>query len=141
MGTVDIDDLPDGAVVILDSAPVIYYFEDHPTLAERFEPVFKAQVEGRLVCAIATTTVAEILVLPLRAGNKRLEARYRSVIQSWQVIPIDLEIAERAARVRASLGLRLVDAIQVASALAINADALITHDRDFSRVSALRVIT
>ena len=42
---------------------------------------------------------------------------------------------------RASLGLKLIDAVQVASALKINAAALVTHDRDFSRVHSLRVIS
>jgi len=37
--------------------------------------------------------------------------------------------------------LLLADAIQAASALAINADALVTHDRDFGRVRALRVLS
>lgn len=35
---------------------------------------------------------------------------------------------------------KLPDAEQAASAIAINADALITYDRDFSRVAALRVL-
>ena len=52
-----------------------------------------------------------------------------------------MALAEEAARLRARLGLKLPDAIQAASALAINADALVTHDRDFARVSALRVIS
>jgi len=34
----------------------------------------------------------------------------------------------------------LPDAIQVASAIAVNADALVTHDRDFSRVKSLPVL-
>ena len=36
---------------------------------------------------------------------------------------------------------READAVQAASALAINAAALVTHDRDFSRVSSLRIIS
>jgi len=32
------------------------------------------------------------------------------------------------------------DAIQLSSALAINADALMTHDRDFSRVHGMRIL-
>jgi predicted nucleic acid-binding protein len=32
------------------------------------------------------------------------------------------------------------DAIQAASALAINADALVTHDQDFAPVRGLRVL-
>jgi predicted nucleic acid-binding protein len=34
----------------------------------------------------------------------------------------------------------MADAIQVASAMAIGADALATHDRDFSRVKSLTVL-
>ena len=37
-------------------------------------------------------------------------------------------------------GGKLPDAVQAASAIAINADALVTHDRDFSRLRAVRVL-
>jgi predicted nucleic acid-binding protein len=40
-----------------------------------------------------------------------------------------------------SLRLKLANAVQAASTLAINAAALVTHDRDFSRVPSLRVIS
>ena len=50
-------------------------------------------------------------------------------------------IAESAARLRASLGLKPADDVQAASALAANAAALVTHDRDFSRVRSLRIIS
>jgi predicted nucleic acid-binding protein len=57
------------------------------------------------------------------------------------VVNLTADIAESAARLRASLKLRLADAIQVASAIAVNADALVTHDRDFARVKALAVLS
>jgi len=57
------------------------------------------------------------------------------------VVSLDADIAESAARLRGSYGLKLPDAVQLASALAINADALVTHDRDFSRVSGITVLT
>jgi predicted nucleic acid-binding protein len=49
-------------------------------------------------------------------------------------------IAESAARIRGTYGLKLPDAIQVASELAINGGALVTHDRDFSKLCGLRVL-
>jgi predicted nucleic acid-binding protein len=49
-----------------------------------------------------------------------------------------LDLAEGAARLRASLRLELADAVQAASAIAINAAAFVTHDRDFSPVKSLR---
>jgi len=81
-----------------------------------------------------------VLTGPLRAGEEALAKRYRAVLESWQVVELSAEIAESAARLRAALKLRLPDAIQAASAIAVNADALATHDRDFSKVKALRVV-
>jgi predicted nucleic acid-binding protein len=98
MGTVDLSELPEGALLLLDSAPIIYFLEAHP-----------------------------------RYGQ--------SILESWQIVPLDARIAASAARLRGSLRLKLPDAVQVASALAINAEALVTHDRDFGRVTALRVIS
>jgi phage tail protein X len=41
------------------------------------------------------------------------------VLQSWQVVDSNLQIAETAARLRATLRLQLPDAVQAASAVAI----------------------
>lgn len=46
-----------------------------------------------------------------------------------------------AARLRGQYGLKLPDAIQLASARAINADALVTDDRDIAEVRGLRILT
>ena len=140
MGPLNLAGLPRNALLLIDSAPVIYYLEDRPKLADRFKPVFEGHAAGEFRFAITTVAVAEILTGPLQAGNEALSKRYRSVLQSWHIVSLDLEIAESAARLRASLRLKLPDAVQAATALAINADALVTHDRDFSRVGTLRVI-
>lgn len=49
------------------------------------------------------------------------------------------DIAETVARLSAKLKLKLPDAIQVASALGVNAAVLVRHDRDFAKVRGLRV--
>jgi predicted nucleic acid-binding protein len=102
--------------------------------------VFEAHAAGQVRFAVTTIAIAEVLTGPLRAGDEPLARRYRAILESWQTVELTIDIAESAARLRASLGLRLADAVQAASALAINAAALVTHDRDFSRVRSLRVI-
>jgi predicted nucleic acid-binding protein len=82
-----------------------------------------------------------VLTGPLHAADDALARRYRAILESWHPITLDIDIAESAARLRASLRLKLADAVQAASALAINAAALVTHDRDFSRVHSLRIIS
>ncbi|HVO02108.1 MAG TPA: PIN domain-containing protein [Candidatus Cybelea sp.] len=133
-------DLPEGALVLVDSAPIIYVLEAHPRFGRRFQPFFEAHSAGHLRFAVTTIAIAEVLTGPLQAGDEAVARRYRAVLESWQVIPLDLDIAESAARLRASVKLKMADAVQAASALAINAAALITHDRDFSRIRSLRVI-
>jgi len=140
MEPIDLGTLPEGALLLLDSAPIIYVLEAHPRLARRFAPLFDAHAAGSILLAVSAITVAEVLTGPLRDGDEALARRYRAVLQSWRIVPLDLDIAEGAARLRASLRLKLADAVQAASALAVNAAALVTHDRDFSRIKALRVI-
>jgi len=135
------EDLPPDALLLVDSAPIIYFLENHSRLAPRFKPLFDAHAVGRLRFAVTTITITEVLAGPLQAGDEALARRYRATLERWQPIELSVDIAESAARLRASLRLKLADAIQAASALAINAAAIVTHDRDFSRVHSLRVIS
>ena len=141
MGPLVLDDLPEQALLLIDSAPIIYVLEGHPKFGTRFKPIFEAHAAGRLRFAVTTITIAEVLTGPLQAADDALARRYRAILESWQPIALDVDIAESAARLRVSLRLRLADAVQAASALAINAAALVTHDRDFSRVHSLKVIS
>lgn len=140
MGSLERSGLPDGALVLVDSAPIIYVLEHDARFAPRFRPLFERQEAGAIQFAVTTITISEVLTGPLKEGEEALAKRYRAVMQSWRVVDLTADIAESAARFRASLGLRTADAIQVASAMAVNADALVTHDRDFSRVKNLRVL-
>jgi len=141
MEPLEFADLPEGALLLVDSAPIIYVLEGHPSFGPRFKQLFEAHAAGHLRFAVTTITVAEVLTGPLQAGDDALAQRYCAILESWQPIPLDLDIAESAARLCASLALKLADAVQAASALAINAAALVTHDRDFSQVRALRIIS
>lgn len=141
MEPLDVSGLPEGALLLLDTAPIIYALEEHPRFAARFQPLFDRHAAGEILFAVTTLTIAEVLTGPLGAGEEALAKRYRAVMESWQVIDLTAEIAESAARFRATLRLKLPDAIQLASAIAANADALVTHDRDFSKVKALTVLS
>lgn len=141
MGSLDLSVLAEGALVLVDSAPIIYVLESDRRHAARFRPLFERQASGGIRFAVTTITIAEVLTGPIKAGEEALAKRYRAAMESWHVIDLTADIAESAARFRAKLGLRLPDAVQVASAISVNADALVTHDRDFSRVRNLAVLS
>jgi predicted nucleic acid-binding protein len=140
MESLDAGTLGAGALVLVDSAPIIYTLEGNAKFAARYAPLFQRHADGEILLAITTVTIAEVLTGPLKAGEDALAKRYRATLEAWQVVDFTCDIAESAARLRGRYGLKLPDAIQVASALAINAEALVTHDRDFANVRGLRII-
>lgn len=132
--------LPDGARVLVDSAPWIYLLQDHPEFAPRFAGVFEAGEAGRIELALSTVTLAEVLTGPLQAGEVALARRYEQALRRYLLVSLSPSIAVSAAQLRAQYRLKLPDAVQLACALDIGAMALITHDRDFSRVRGLSIL-
>src|SRR6266404_7822653 len=98
MEPLDFRDLPEDALVLIDSAPIIYLLEGHPKFGPRFKPLFEAHAVGRLRFAVTTITVAEVLTGPLQAGDDALARRYRAILESWQLVELTIDIAENAAR-------------------------------------------
>ena len=132
--------LGQGDLVVVDSAPLIYLLDDHPVYAAQFAGLFEAYEQGALHIAISTIAVAEVLAGPFKHRQDALAKRYEKALAGFEVVPVSQEIAVTAARLRAGSGLRLPDALQAATALEVGAVALVTHDRDFSRLTGLRVI-
>lgn len=126
--------------MVVDTAPLIYILEDHPHVAPLFQGLFEAADRGEVQVALSTITVAELLVGPLKEGRVALAKRYEKALGSFELVAVSTEIAVTAARLRASIGLRLPDALLAATALEIGAVALVTHDRDFSKLNGLKVL-
>lgn len=133
--------LTQGATVMVDTAPFIYVLESHPQWADQFVGLFEAAAKGDLTIALSTITLAEVLTGPFKAGQTALAKRYEKALSQYKVIAVSAAIAALAAQLRARYRLKLPDAIQLASALDIGAAALVTHDRDFSQVSGMPILT
>lgn len=134
--------IPDGAAVLVDTAPIIYLLEGN-TLADAFEPLFADIDSGRIQAIVTPITLAEVASGPLRVGRDDLAERYRHALVSstgWTLREIDADIAMLAARLRHRHRLRLPDALQLAVALHEGCFALVTHDRDFGGVTDIPVI-
>ena len=132
--------VPDGALLLVDSAPLIYHLEDNAQFAHRFVGLFEAAAAGRVLIAISTITVAEVLTGPYQHGRDTLARRIESALREHAIHPLSTDIAVQAARLRQRYRLRLPDAIQLATALEIDAYALVSHDRDFSGVQDVRIL-
>ena len=138
--------LPERPVLVVDTAPIIYWLEGHARFAARFAEVFHTAESGDASIVISTVTladIAEVLAGPITSDDELRTAQYREALTrglGWQVAPLDAETAVEAARIRSAYRLRLPDAIQVATAIRVGAAALITHDKALAQVAGLRVL-
>lgn len=140
---IDLSGLAEGAWVTVDTAPLIYLLEDNAAFLEAYLPLFEEIEAGRLRGVVSVVTLAQLLAGPLQNGDEILADRYYQSLSSsshWRVQEMDAALAFTAARIRIRYGLKLPDAIQVATAIHTNSAALVVHDRDFSQVTEIPVL-
>ena len=129
--------------LFLDTAPVIYFVEKHPTYFDLVAPVFYRIDADLLVAVTSPVTLAECLVMPYRLGLAKLQQDFMDLIvygQSTIFASIDEDVARQAAELRATYNITLADALQIAVALHMGCEAFLTNDGALERVKELRVL-
>lgn len=135
--------LREARVAYLDTAPLVYAIEDHPTFGPLVGAVLDAVDAGRLGAVSSTLTLAEILVQPYRRGRADLVARYRAILTgspNLRLLGLDEAVAVEAARIRATADLRLPDAVHLATAVVAGADTFVTNHAQLRRFREVRVV-
>ncbi|MDM8564217.1 PIN domain-containing protein [Candidatus Halobeggiatoa sp. HSG11] len=135
--------LKQGQIVALDTAPLIYFIEEHPTYLPIVVDFFEKLDRGEIKVVTSVITLSEVLVVPLRNGNIQLAQQYRDIllnVKGLTTLEISVAIAEKAAHLRSQYSLRTPDAIQIATALLNNATVLLTNDIRFPVLSELQIL-
>jgi len=138
-----IDDLK-GQTVAIDTAPFIYFIEQHPTFLSKVEAIFESAERGEIRAITSVLTLLEVLVHPIRNGRTDLADEYRRILlgsAAIRVIPVDAAVAEAAATLRATSNIKTPDSIQLATALVHGAHFFITGDAGMPFTSGLRILT
>jgi predicted nucleic acid-binding protein len=132
-----------GQTIALDTAPLIYYIEEHPIYLPLVDPFFDALDSGELRVVTSTMTLLEVLVQPLRRGDDALVRRYRHILlnhSGFEILAVSSRIAEEAARLRAMHKVSPPDALQLATAVVAGATAFVTNDIRLPRLAKPRMI-
>ena len=138
-------DLPERALVVVDSAALVYLAEGDSASPRRavVEFFLRRAAAGELRLAASTVAWAELLELPLARRDPGLATRYRMLLSDSRRIAlreVDVVVAEEAASVAASLGpsrrrsLSSNDIFHIATAIVLGADAVLTNDEDWVAV-------
>ena len=132
-----------GQVVGLDSAPLIYFIEENPTYLEMTDAFFEAMVRGEFRVVTSVVTLVEVLVYPLRQGNRLLAQQYRDILfneEGLTTIEVSPAIAEVAVQLRATYNLQTPDSIQMATAISGGASFFLTNDAPLPSLPGLEVL-
>jgi predicted nucleic acid-binding protein len=106
------------------------------------QPLFRRVQRGEASAFVSAITEAELLVRPERDGNREAVERITDLLSEdgFYVINTDRRIARRSAALRAHNGLRLPDAIIVATAIQTRCDAVVTNDAAWRKVNDLPLV-
>jgi predicted nucleic acid-binding protein len=125
-------------LALLDSSIVVAALNRHDAIHEAASRAVRAERE-RHALAISTLTYAEILVGPLRAGGRAVAVVERFADQV-RIVDLSPDIARLAAELRAARGLKLPDAVIVATGLRLGADVILTADAGWKGIEKAAVV-
>ena len=127
------------ALIVLDASVVIAHLDSADALHTAATEALLEVADDDL--RLPASAYAEALVDPTTKGQLA-RARDRIGALGLGIVPLDAAIAERAASLRARhRTLRLPDALVLATAEELEADAVLTGDRRWRRLPRVRVIT
>jgi len=129
--------------VSLDTCIFIYHLEENPKYVPLTDVIFRWLVEPGNAAVTSTLTMTELLVPPYRQGDAQKLSAYTGLLATFphlNWVAVSIEIADLAARYRAAHRLRTPDAIQVATAVRLNATGLLTNDATLARIDRVETL-
>ncbi len=88
----------------VETAPYIYYVENHPVYADKVDAIFQIVESMTIEIKTSVITLSETLMKPIQSGDQLLTDSYRKLLtetNAISLISITPELAEKAAYLRA----------------------------------------
>jgi predicted nucleic acid-binding protein len=129
------DAVTDGERLLLDTTVLAAFLDaneaTHPVATHILMDLVAT---GRNPAIVSMVTVMEILIRPMRMsppGHRTVLAFLRSH-PNLECVPVDLQVAQDAAHLRADQGMKPPDALIVATAITSQVRHVVTNDRGWS---------
>ena len=129
--------------IAIDTSVFIYELEANPRYLTQADMVFAWLEQPGHSAVTSTITMTELLVQPYRESDEVRVNAFYSLLTTYpnlDWIAPDLDIADVAARIRATCRLQTPDALLAATAARSHATGLVTNDPIFERVEAFETI-
>jgi predicted nucleic acid-binding protein len=137
------EQLGDHARIGLDTSVFIYHLEYHPRYLPLTQELLSGVEAGRWAAVTSTVALMELTVRPWQLERADVAHAYEKALVQFPnltLADVTRDVARQAAQLRAHHNLRPADALHVATALAHDATAFVTNDRDFTQLDVLDVV-
>ncbi len=130
--------------VFLDTTPLIYFLDDDIHFGLKTRQIFEEILYNDRLLLTSVLTCMEYLVHPYRTNNQAKIKACADFLNDCHipVLSINLEIATRAAQIRAAYkDFKSLDALQLATACAYGCDAFLTNDKQLRQFREIHCLT
>lgn len=133
-----------GRMVYLDTNIIIAAIEPRPGREPDAAALIAALETSKIAAVTSTITVMEVLAKPFAMQDHDLADRYREILFEMPALtcrPITAAIAEEAAHLTQSFGLKTADALHGATAISTGCKVFVTEDLGLTLPPAVRTMT
>lgn len=135
-------ELKKGLKLFIDTAPIIYFIEEHPVYVNEVSNIFERTADGTVQVITSVITYIEVLAKPYKLGQNDIVDIYKDFFSNskgFSVMGIDSKIAELTAKIRAEFGFKVPDALQLALFEHNNCNYFITNDKQLKNYNKTKV--
>ncbi len=130
--------------VFVDTAPIIYYLENHPQYKDSIIGFFTKCIEENIQVVTSAITIEEYLVFPYSSGKMEFADNFKRFLEymNVEVVDINSAIAEQGANIRGKYKkFKAMDALQIATAIISGCDMFFTNDKQLRQEKELPCMT
>jgi len=130
--------------IFLDTAPIIYYIEANPQYGRLSKTIVESFQLGKTKAFTSVLTLTEVMTKPIEKGNDKLAVKFVDFLQygkNLTLLEINQTIAIKTAKLRGKYSyLKTIDALQIAAAEDVGADAFLTNDKKLKNIQDIKVL-
>ena len=129
--------------IYLDVNVFIYHLEDRLPYSELTSLIFDGMDGGKIAGQTSTLSLLELNVKPHQLGQTNRTLSNAALLKNMPglfIHPLTLEMADRAAQLRAKYRLKTPDAIHLACAIECQCEIMVGNDKDLRRIKEIRYL-
>jgi len=130
-------------IIFIDTAPFIYYIENHPKFAGKVEKYLSENLFLDSNFVTSVITYMEYCVIPERERREDLILKFDELLLRLpvEIKEISLPLARSASKLRAKYKfLKGLDALQLALAIQDNCDEFLTNDSALLPIKEIKIV-